>query len=101
MRASQRNMSSSLTGPAVMPSGASDESILYSLKRRFEAEEAMLCVVGAGRGCVLEVGVARAWEERARRAGSICCNTEMGLLAIVCVRARRIYECAFVCMRWF
>lgn len=30
-------MSSSVTGPAVMPSGGSEESDLYSLKRRFAA----------------------------------------------------------------
>jgi hypothetical protein len=40
-------MSSSLTGPAVRPSGGSEESALYSLKRRLEAEDAMLCEVGA------------------------------------------------------
>jgi hypothetical protein len=47
IRASQTNMSSSLTGPAVRPSGGSEESALYSLKRRLEAEDAMLCEVGA------------------------------------------------------
>jgi hypothetical protein len=42
MRASQRNMSSSLTGPAVMPSGGSEERDLYSLKRRLDAEDAIV-----------------------------------------------------------
>jgi hypothetical protein len=42
------NMSSSLTGPAVMPSGGSLESMRYSLKRRFEADEAMVCIESGG-----------------------------------------------------
>ena len=37
--ASHTNMSSSVTGPAVMPSGGSEERPRYSLKRRLEAEE--------------------------------------------------------------
>lgn len=41
IKASQTNMSSSLMGPAVMPSGGSEERDLYSLKRRFEADEAI------------------------------------------------------------
>ena len=64
-------MSSSLTGPAVMPSGGSFESMRYSLKRRFEAEDAMLCVdrkrgcTGGGEGgslvCAGWVWVAEGW----------------------------------------
>ena len=43
MRASQRKMSSSETGPAVMPSGGLEVRFLYSRKRRREAvEEAIL-----------------------------------------------------------
>lgn len=38
-------MSSSDIGPAVMPSGGSEESALYSLKRRLEALDAMVYVV--------------------------------------------------------
>lgn len=36
------NMSSSFMGPAVMPSGGSEERARYSLKRRFAAVEAMV-----------------------------------------------------------
>ena len=43
MSASQRKMSSSETGPAVMPSGGLEVRFLYSRKRRREAvEEAIL-----------------------------------------------------------
>lgn len=48
MMASHVYMSSSLTGPASMPGGGSDVRVLYSLKRRLEAEDAMLCVRGFG-----------------------------------------------------
>lgn len=43
-------MSSSETGPAVIPSGGSEERERYSLKRRREAEEvAIVCgVAGVG-----------------------------------------------------
>ena len=48
IRASQRNMSSSVTGPAVIPSGGSEESALYSLKRRFAAGLDIVYVAVAG-----------------------------------------------------
>lgn len=39
MRASQRKMSSSDTGPAVMPSGGEEVRVRYSWNRRREARE--------------------------------------------------------------
>jgi hypothetical protein len=59
IRASQRNMSSSLTGPAVMPSGGSDARALYSLKRRLEAGLAIVC--GCGCRWDVEGGGERLW----------------------------------------
>ena len=47
MRASQRKMSSSEMGPAVMPSGGAEARVLYSWKRR---REAMLEAIFAVRG---------------------------------------------------
>lgn len=48
MSASHTNMSSSERGPAVMPSGGSEERPLYSLKRRFEAEDVMVVMNKGG-----------------------------------------------------
>lgn len=45
INASQMNMSSSVTGPAVMPSGGSEENDLYSLNRRLAAGLDMVCAV--------------------------------------------------------
>lgn len=64
--ASQRKMSSSETGPAVMPSGGEEVRSLYSWKRRRDAiEDAMLVGFrvggrrGEGPGCE---GVGVVWE---------------------------------------
>lgn len=47
IRASQRKMSSSETGPAVIPSGGEEVRVLYSWKRRLEAmEDAIVAEVG-------------------------------------------------------
>lgn len=51
MRASQRKMSSSDTGPAVMPSGGEEVRVRYSWNRRRDArEDAMIGI--CGRFCV-------------------------------------------------
>lgn len=42
MSASQRNMSSSFTGPAVMPSGGEVSRARYSENSRFEATEVVM-----------------------------------------------------------
>lgn len=46
IRASQRKMSSSEMGPAVMPSGGLEVRFLYSWKRRREAMEDAMVVAG-------------------------------------------------------
>lgn len=56
MSASHRNRSSSLSGPAVIPSGGSTLSDLYSEKRRLEATDEAISDVGVGcRGVLGEV----------------------------------------------
>ena len=57
IRASQRKMSSSLTGPAVMPSGGEEVRFLYSWKSR---REASVDAIGRGwgmEGCKVERGL--------------------------------------------
>lgn len=55
MMASQTNRSSSLMGPAVMPSGGSMVRDLYSWKRRLEAT---VFIFGVGFGFFLSLAVA-------------------------------------------
>ena len=53
MRASQRKMSSSEMGPAVMPSGGAEARFLYSEKRRRDATvDAIFRNLGGDRGTV-------------------------------------------------